>query len=473
MVVNTNFLFENNKNYIYKINDENFILFNPVIQSWIALDYIGKEIVEAIQKNKNIEDSVQALSKKFHIADDEIYNDVKPFVDELIAKRFFLNERPEYEKTWMEKEFSVSDIRKIYPLNDIYIGITDACNLNCIYCFNHENRYTRLKSNLSNMGDAEVFNIIKQYKELGGKGVVFTGGEPTLNPHLVNYARYAIKSGLVPRMITNGTNLLNIDLKELLRYMNDISISLDSVIIEELTKLWNVDCRNKLNDLFEALEIIDNISKDSNKPVNIVISPIVSRVNIGSICKVIKYAKEKLSNCNVRWNFTPYGKIGKNEIDEALSVTPDEYYINYLEAWRKSVPAANDMMLKYFASTEGGKRELKKRPNFVACTPAFFVNNKGFIYPCQGLENEEHLLGNINNVTLKEAYESAIMDNVIKSAMISNYNKCSECELRFLCTLKNGACSKNDEVYKCKERMHTIMFYKSKFNGSICGNKSI
>lgn len=473
MLENTRAIFENNKNYIYKISDENFVLFNPVIQSWITLDYIGKEIVESIQENKNIKCSIQVLSKKFNVAEAEIYNDVTTFIDELVAKSFFLNEKPKYEKTWMEKEFSISEIRKNYPLNDIYIGITDACNLKCVYCFNHENRYNRLKSNLSNLSDEDIFDIIKQYRDLGGKGVVFTGGEPTLNPNLVDYVRYAFELGLVPKMITNGTNLLNIDLKELLRYMNDISISLDSVVIEELNILWNVKCNDKINDLFKAMGIINEISKNNKKPVNIVIAPIVSKVNSGSIYRVVECAKKNLPDCNVSWNFTPYSKIGKSEIDDALFVSPDEYYASYLEAWRKSAPGINELMLKYFASTEGGKRDLKKRPNFIACTPAFFINNKGFIYPCQGLENEEYLFGNINNTSLKEAFDSIIMNKVIKSAMISNYDKCFECEMRFLCTIKHGVCAKDEEVYNCKDRMHRIMFYKSKFKGSISGKKNI
>lgn len=466
-------LYENYRNYIYKVSDENYILFNPVIQSWTVLDGIGREIVEAVRNNNNVECAVQELSEKFNTPKEKIYNDAVPFIRRLTEKRFFLNEMPQHEKTWMDKELSVAEARVKYPIKDIYIGITDACNLKCIYCFNQKTRYDRLKGSLPNMSDDDIISVIRQYHELGGEGVVFTGGEPTLNPHLVDYVKCTVELGLIPKIITNGTNLLNVDLKELLKYMNDISISLDSVIVEELNSLWNVECSSKLNDLLTALSIINEISKNKKTLVNIVVAPIVSSININSLYKIIECIKEKMPNCNIAWNISSFKKIGDPEIDEKLSVTSEDYYANYLNAWRTVAPKADDMMLRYFASTEGGKRDLKNYPNFIACSPALFVNTKGFIYPCQGLEGNERLLGDVRNTSLKEAFESAIMDDVIQNAMINSYKKCSKCEIRYLCTLRGGVCTKDDDVYKCKERMHKIMFYKSKIKGKISGKKIV
>lgn len=45
----------------------------------------------------------------------------------------------------MNSKVNIDEIEK-YPFNDIYISLSDNCNLKCIYCFNKEDRKIRLKS---------------------------------------------------------------------------------------------------------------------------------------------------------------------------------------------------------------------------------------------------------------------------------------------------------------------------------------
>lgn len=73
--------------------------------------------------------------------------------------------------------------------------MTDDCNLRCIYCFNYEKRKTR-QCGGKEVNVRQLKEVMSQFKELGGTGVVFTGGEPTLNKSLIPLAKYAVELGL-------------------------------------------------------------------------------------------------------------------------------------------------------------------------------------------------------------------------------------------------------------------------------------
>lgn len=106
-------------------------------------------------------------------------------------------------KTWWQQKDTSSVVKNKYPFNDIYISLTDDCNLRCIYCFNYEKRKTR-QCGGKEVNVRQLKEVMSQFKELGGTGVVFTGGEPTLNKSLIPLAKYAVELGLSPKLITNG-----------------------------------------------------------------------------------------------------------------------------------------------------------------------------------------------------------------------------------------------------------------------------
>lgn len=76
------------------------------------------------------------------------------------------------------------------------------------------------------------------------------------------------------------------------------------------------------------------------------------------------------------------------------------------------------------------------------CSTQFVVEGDGSVYPCDFYCTDEWLLGNINNSTFVELYESKKVVDFIKSSFIIKV-ECKSCEYFALC--RAGGCKRNRE----------------------------
>lgn len=371
----------------------------------------------------------------------------------------------------MNSKVNIDEIEK-YPFNDIYISLSDNCNLKCIYCFNKEDRKIRLKSG-KKINNDEIIDILKQFRELNGTGVVFTGGEPTLNKNLLPLCKEAKKIGLNAHFITNGTLLDTLDLDNLSQFVDSFAISLDSIEQNEINVLWNTTNVNINNDLLDKLVKINDFSR-KKKMLDITIMPIVSKVNINSMDKLVQSVHKILKDCNISWKMTQYSPIGNEEVDKKLSISKMDYYNAVVNCMQKlnyeyfhSTSSNSDKeklnnQIKSFALNEGGKLTPPKKPKLLTCAPSFFIANNGDIFPCQGFEKKGYKAGNYFEGTLKEFFDSVAFSNVRKRIIVNNKESCYNCELRFVCTNKCGGCITSCSINKdiCKELTIIEKFYE-------------
>lgn len=77
-----------------------------------------------------------------------------------------------------------------------YIQVNRHCNNACHFCSNPSNGL-----NISYEKGIEIINdfILREYR-----GIIFTGGEPTLSPDLPRWIAYAREKGIESRIISNG-----------------------------------------------------------------------------------------------------------------------------------------------------------------------------------------------------------------------------------------------------------------------------
>lgn len=87
-----------------------------------------------------------------------------------------------------------SDTNKIHSVS------YNKCNFSCEYCFF---KYYKDISNYKDVSEKEYEDIINEFIKYGN-AFKFTGGEPTLNPHLVNDLKVVKKLGGIVYLDTNG-----------------------------------------------------------------------------------------------------------------------------------------------------------------------------------------------------------------------------------------------------------------------------
>jgi len=91
-----------------------------------------------------------------------------------------------------------------YPGKIVSIVFTQGCNLKCPYCHNSELIPLESTDN-SYFPEEDIFDFLKMRKKLID-GVSITGGEPLLQPDLIDFIRRLKNDGLLVKLDTNGTN---------------------------------------------------------------------------------------------------------------------------------------------------------------------------------------------------------------------------------------------------------------------------
>lgn len=77
------------------------------------------------------------------------------------------------------------------PPRLLTFSITGACNLVCTHCWVEADS----TSSTMHVPEETVRRIIQEYREMGGEGIRFTGGEPLLHPSWLSMLRFACDMG--------------------------------------------------------------------------------------------------------------------------------------------------------------------------------------------------------------------------------------------------------------------------------------
>ncbi len=126
-----------------------------------------------------------------------------------------------------------------------YIQVTRRCNQRCRFCSNPE-----IEKDLK-FEDAK--RQIDEFKELKYRGVILTGGEPTLLDDLPKIIKYAIKTGLEVRIITNGQKLSDIKLFKRLYDSGLRSIHFSVHTVRSKLQYFLAGKKDSLKNLFASI----------------------------------------------------------------------------------------------------------------------------------------------------------------------------------------------------------------------------
>jgi len=157
-----------------------------------------------------------------------------------------------------------------------YIQITRKCNQNCRFCSNPP---TRKRLSLS-----EGKKLIDSYIKKGYDGIIFTGGEPTIYPHLLELIRYAEDKKISHRIITNGQKLADFGFLEQLKKAGLYHIHLSIYSIRNEVQEYLTRTPGCLENTFKALE---NLQKIGGISVNI--NTVINHYNAGYLLENVKF----------------------------------------------------------------------------------------------------------------------------------------------------------------------------------------
>ena len=128
-------------------------------------------------------------------------------------------------------------------------NVTRRCNLRCVHCYSDSEN----KPYPGELTDDEGRKLIEDLADFGAPVLLFSGGEPLIHPHLVEFLGLAVSRGIRAVISTNGTLLA----KDMVRNIKDAGASYVGVSIDGLEQT-NDSFRGKKGAFRASLDGIRN-----------------------------------------------------------------------------------------------------------------------------------------------------------------------------------------------------------------------
>lgn len=324
-------------------------------------------------------------------------------------------------------DFSKIEIDEVINSNDVIlnpsIDLTNACNLNCIYCYIEEKNSLRKKRKPNELTLQETFNIIDAFVHLKAKTINIVGaGEPTIDQYFYEIIDYINNKGLNTVLFTNGLKFLTD--REMLPFLFERNVSVILKYNSNNTKLQDAIV-NREGYCAKRDKVLDLLIKHNfNKPqiTRLGIDTIAFKGNLEELPLIHKFSRDN-NIFPISANYIPTGRTEKGElqyndsskfIKESMQALSYEDSIWLLEQNKKTDKNYNIIWNDVIAYYNGG-----------ICSQilGLYVDITGNIWPCVSRSkrinniNYNGLLGNIKkgdsiiNIWSKDQYMQNIRKN--------------------------------------------------------------
>jgi len=158
--------------------------------------------------------------------------------------------------------------------HSLRVSITDACNLRCVYCMGEGNSPLTAREG-RHMSLEDFRQLAKTWKEMGGKKIKYTGGEPFLNRNLFQFFGAASELGLKQSITTNGYYLTDKNIQILKEFKVDLIVSLDTMAPGAKSKMSPVGAPAEL--------IAKKIEKARAEGLDVEVNTVLTKYSVESI----------------------------------------------------------------------------------------------------------------------------------------------------------------------------------------------
>lgn len=363
---------------------------------------------------------------------------LQAFTDGFQPKKYLLNQVPLENRTHVIS--TIRELRKCNYLLDeadvdycqddeelsAWIHVTNNCNMSCTYCY--------VQKSPENLGLENGILAIQQLflsaQTHGFKTVKlkYAGGEPSLNFPLVlllheEAKRQSAQTGIALRevIISNGTNLSNKRIRELIDRNIDLSISLDSV-----TETHNLQ-RCMANG-----ENSDNLVKDTIcRSISLGLRPDIcitlSRLNLYSLTDTITWLIEKDLDFSINFyrSNNPTCNFENYRIDpqEAITVLKNIFFLIKRKMPNRSLLSS---LLDHVNMTFTHDFPCNAGQSYVV------INHKGLLYNCQ-----MHMTVPSGSICGGDLLDQVRSDLNFDNPSVDHKPNCFDCEWKYWCA---GGC---------------------------------
>lgn len=329
-----------------------------------------------------------------------------------------------------------------------------TCNLNCRYCFYHDEMEKREVKNYGFMSPETLEKVVSKAFAYADEscGFLFQGGEPTLSG--LPFYQYFIEligkynRNKIPVHYSIQTNGYGLD-REWAQFFADnhflVGISLDGNRHTHDACRMNGKGEGTFYEVMKTIRLFNECGTEYN------ILTVVNGKTAPAIGKIYSfYAKNG-------WTYQQYipclDPAGEKPGEREYSLTPEMYgdfLINLFELW-------------YADLLEGKQPYIRQFENYISilmgypaescdlrggCSIQYVTEADGSVYPCDFYVSDKYQLGSFITDSVEQMKESKTAAEFLNAAAGKN-EKCKRCRYVFLC---HGGCKRywhDNENYFC------------------------
>ncbi|MCE5215092.1 MAG: radical SAM protein [Methanobacterium sp.] len=356
------------------------------------------------------------------------------------------------DKYWVKglssviKGIAIFGVRKPFvpgaPFQVVW-NLTRACNMKCVHCY--EDAGSKGKEELNTQQVTEGLEIMAKS---GVTSIAFSGGEPTIHPHILDFIRKSNDLGMFTAMATNGYTLSKDG--ECSKYIKS-GLKFVQISVDGLEARTHDSFRGVEGAWENAIQAVENCV-DSDLFVEVATT--VTEYNFHEIPDMITLIRDIGADWFMIYNFIPTGngeKIMKldispqkrfkllkrayNENDgemQVLSTAPQ-----YATIAEMMISEDNHVIPTHFSNPEYNNPMVEKLADFIGgCGAGRFymsVEPNGDLYPCVFFPHESELkLGNLLIDDFEEVWKNNELLNTLRNKEILQ-GHCGECDSHNIC----------------------------------------
>lgn len=405
------------------------LYFDPYNFVWVKVNESGKLLMNMLIKHFSIEQMVETISNKFALPKEKAEAGIETFIESIKKPGFLhVNEYKERDRAvFPELDFP----------HDIYVHLTNKCNLKCPYCYNKDDRENKIKLEKAGLVDptlstAEYKELITRLIDCGVKRLLLTGGEPLMRPdfvELITFTREYSKEVEI-EILTNAILISDKMAEHLCKNVSTVTISLDG---HEKHMHEHFRGKNTFDPTIKGIKRLVAKRKElGQKGPYIATVPALTSLNIVNLKEIFEFTLDELGADGL----APIIFQAGDHQEVSITQIPElDIYMEAMNRTREYVQKRNEM--KENPETNNTMPGVGVRNHCGVGHGEISIDPGGFVYPCQSLHFDEYICGNIREYDIQHIFKESPVMKKMRGTTVDSIDVCTHCDLKYIC---NAGC---------------------------------
>lgn len=436
-----------NHEYELEVRDSKYLYTDLKNSNWFRTNRTGSELLGRFDGKCDVKTFIENYAMENGFPYSIVEPKITPFLQKAIDVKLLLKEGEEH--TVLQTDFSK------YP-NELWIHVTDICNMHCPFCYSSSSSMGRKKLDIN-----KILCFVEKIPYDKRENVIISGGEPMLFPELPELVRELKAMNFRITVISNGT-VGHERYGEILPYLNGLQISIDGST-EEIYE--NTRGKGNFSKAVNGLKLAYELGVS-----NLVVSFTTNNFNIGDIHNMAKFARIHHVNHLHITKIIPSGRA--SDIMDKIVPTAEEYGLA-IQRLSEAVIRENKRIATIreteemffdeddktrfitFSISSDPIRKTMQQTKMTTCSlgcGTLSIGYDGNIYPCGSLQHHSLKLGSLDDD----------IENIMKRGhcLASDYSidneemsECFKCKYKYICGGGCRACAKANGNMSGKDPM--------------------